>query len=197
MEIIGKIGIIADMSFQDLLTENKLKIVSSWIDKVMSTYSVDGARFFKSQKDRFANPLGYSVEKGLEKLFDAIWKGEAIDELPGELVQFIKLRAVQDMEPSKAMAFLFQLKDVVREIRGITLSDGMEKEWVRFDRVVDQIALLGFDLYMNNRELLNQVKIQEVKRGNSVMLEGGIPCPSSMMRGNKEVQKELQVIKDC
>lgn len=185
------------MSFHDLLTENKLKIVSVWIDKVMTTYSVDGARFFKSQKDRFANPLGYSVEKGLEVLFESIWAGKKIDVLPAELFQFIKLRAVQDLAPSKAVAFLFELKDVLREICGIKALSDMPKEWAEFDRQVDDVALLCFDEYMKNRELLSQVKVQEFKRGNSVMLESGFQCASSMMRGNKEVKKELQVIKDC
>jgi hypothetical protein len=185
------------MSLQELLTENKLKIVSTWIDKVMSTYSPDGARFFKGQKDRFANPLGYSVEKGLESLFNDILAGGEIDGLPGELLQFVKLRAVQDMAPSTALAFLYELKDVVREVCGTEVLSSMAVEWARLDRVVDQVALLGFDVYVKDRELLNQVKIQEMKRGNNVMLEGGLRCPSSMMRGNKEAKKELQVIKDC
>jgi hypothetical protein len=163
----------------------------------MATYSADGARFFKGQKDRFANPLGYSVEKGLEKLFEAVRLGEEIEEFPSELFQFIKLRAVQDLEPSKAVAFLYELKDIVREICKVEILISMPKEWARFDRVVDRVALLGFDVYTKDRELLNQVKFQELKRGNNVMLEGGIPCASSMMRGNKEANKELRVIKNC
>lgn len=196
-EIIRKIGSIADMIFKDLLAENKLKIVSQWIDKVMLTYSADGARFFKSQKDRFANPLGYGVEKGLSKLFEEINVGGDISELPSELFQFIKLRAVQDMKPSVALSFVYELKDVVQEVCGASVLNSMPEEWARFGRVVDQVALLVFDTYMSDRELLNQVKIQEIKRGNSVMLEGGFRCPSSMMTENKEAKKELQVIKDC
>ncbi len=196
-EIIEQIGRISDMSLQELLIENKLKIVSTWIDRVMSTYSADGARFFKSQKDRFANPLGYSVEKGIEGLFASICTGEKIVDLPNELFQFIKLRAVQDMEPSKALAFLYELKDVVREICGIEILSSMSEEWADFDRIVDQVALLGFDVYAKDRELIYQVKIQEMKRGNHVMLAKGGRCPSSLMRGNKEEKKELRVIKDC
>ena len=138
VELTEKLGTSADMALLDLLVENKLKIASTWIEKVMATYSADGARFFKGEKDRFANPLGYSVEKGLERVLGSICKGEEIEELPSELFQFIKLRAVQDLDPSRSLSFLFELKDVVRDVCGVKELAGMPEEWAQLDRAIEK-----------------------------------------------------------
>ncbi len=192
---INHIGSCSHMDFQEILAENSQKIVDKWVEQVMTAYSEDGARFFTNQKDRFANPLGYSSKKGLEILFGILRKSEEVKELPAEMVQFIKLRAVQDSSPSAALSFLYDLKEIVRDVCGVDQLLEVQKEWVMFDQAVDQLALLGFDNYMKDRELLYKAQVNDFKRGNNVMTSRQ-QCPSAMMKKNNEVQTELQVILD-
>ena len=105
------------MSFQEIITENKIEIVKEWIELVMSTYSPDGVRFFKKEKDRFANPLGYNATQGLEKVFEMLCQSQT-ENLPKELKQFVKLRAVQTFLPSDAMSFVFELKNIIFRVCG-------------------------------------------------------------------------------
>jgi hypothetical protein len=183
------------MDLQEIIAENSQKILDAWVEQVMNTYHAEGARFFTNQKDRFANPVGYNLKKGLEGVFNTLRKCEEVKELPIEMVQFIKLRAVQESSPSAALSFLYGLKEIVRNVCGVEQLLKTQKEWVMFDKAVDQLALLGFDDYMKDRELLYKAQVNDFKRGNNVMTKRQ-PCPSAMMNKNKDVKKELQVILD-
>ncbi len=183
------------MNFAEILAENKLSILNNWIESVLDSYPADGARFFKKQQDRFANPLGYKARKGLEEVFELLISDQVITELPDELQQFIKLRAVQTFTPSEALAFVYKLKGIVVESCGLDNLMGVGSDWLSFNESVDRVALLVFDQYMADRELIYQIKVNEYINGNHVMARG--KCPSAMMRKNKEEKFELKVIQDC
>ena len=181
------------MNFHEELLQNLLSIESKWIDSVLSTYSSDGARFFKKEKDQFANPLGYNVEKGLSKTLRLL-VDDALEELPTEMEQLIKLRAVQTFSPSDAISFVFSLKKIVIEVCGLKCIAKCAKDWSSFEGRVDAFSLKIFDLYMKDRERLSQVKIDEYRRGNHLMAR--TRCPSNMMDKDKEEKIELKAIQD-
>lgn len=183
------------MTFKDKLAERKSKIVDQWIDTVLASYPADGASFFKRQKDRFANPLGFAAKAGLAAIYEQLVGDAPGGEMPAELAQFIKLRSVQTFTPSQAVGFVFQLKQVlVEQLRWETLL-AAGQEWSDLAAKIDRLALKLFDLYMEDRELLHEVKLNEYKKGNHVMAAGR--CPSSVL-GNSQAEKiELKVIRDC
>jgi hypothetical protein len=181
------------MNFKEELLQNFTSIESKWIDTVMSTYSKDGARFFKKEKDQFANPLGFNVEKGLSKTLRLL-VDDQMEELPTEMEQLVKIRAVQTFGPSEALAFVFSLKKIVIEVCGLKSIAECAKDWSSFEGRVDDFAMRIFDLYMKDRERLCEIKIKEYRTGNQGM--AGARCPSSMMRKNKEEKIELKAIQD-
>ncbi len=182
------------MSFTEILIENKIIIEEKWLDSVMTTYPDDSVRFFKKQKDRFANPLGFSARQGLEKIINQLCQDQEV-EVSSELAQFIKLRAVQTFTPSQAVSFIYELKKIVLEVCGADTLAAVASGWLEFEQKIDALALRIFDLFMENRELLHQIKIKEYKSGNHLVAGGR--CPSAMMRENKEEKIELKVIQDC
>lgn len=182
------------MGLVEILTENKITIAEKWLDAVLSSYHEDSVGFFKKQKDRFANPLGYSAKVGLEKIVNQFCAGQAI-EVSSELSQFVKLRAVQTFTPSQAVSFVYELKKIVVAVCGADKIAGAVTEWLVFEGALDALAMKVFDLYMENRELLCQIKINEFKTGNHVLANG--KCPSAMLKENKEEKIELRVIQDC
>ena len=181
------------MNFKKELLQNLITIEGKWVDYVLATYSKDGARFFKKEKDQFANPLGYNVEKGLAKTLRLLVDDQLV-EMPSEMEQFIRLRAVQTFSPSEAVSFVFGLKKIVIEVCGLKCIAECATDWSVFEGRVDDLAMRVFDLYMKDRERLSQIKINEYRTGNHVM--AGAPCPSVMMRKNKEEKIELKAIQD-
>ncbi len=182
------------MSLRESILENKLVIAEKWLDAVLASYHADGAHFFKKQKDQFANPLGYSARNGLEKMVVLLAKGEESN-LPAELIQFIKLRAVQTFKPSEAIGFIFVLKKIIAATCGQDIVSANFSEWQNIESNVDKLAMQVFDLYMADRELIYKIKVEEFKSGNAVVAAGG--CPSgAVIRKHNEEKVELKVIRN-
>ena len=83
----------------------------------------------------------------------------------------LRLKALQDATPSRALAFIFVLKSVIREELAQELQDpASAAEMTELESRLDGLALLGFDAYMQRREKLCDVKVSEVKRKVSTLL---------------------------
>ncbi|MDH5202873.1 MAG: RsbRD N-terminal domain-containing protein [Nitrospirota bacterium] len=152
------------MSLEELLLEKKPIIVKKWFHLILETYPADASQFLKKQKNQFANPVGHTISHGIKDLFEELLKGMNPDKISPLLDTIIRIRAVQDFSPSKAVAFIFLLKKVVREelkreIKEHQLSD----ELVKFDSMIDDLALLAFDIYMQCREKIYELKTNELK----------------------------------
>ncbi|NOX26436.1 MAG: hypothetical protein GXP59_10075 [Deltaproteobacteria bacterium] len=183
------------MILREALAENRVIIAEKWLDSILTSYHEDGARFFKKQKDRFANPLGYNARMGAERTVERLAAGEVSD-LPPELVQFIKLRAVQTFKPSEAIGFMYELKQISAKVCGMDLMAANFSEWQAIEADIDKLALQAFDLFMADRELIYKIKLEEFKSGNAGTANGGCPSGAVLRKHNAE-KIELKVIRDC
>ncbi|HEY8909039.1 MAG TPA: RsbRD N-terminal domain-containing protein [Desulfosporosinus sp.] len=161
-----------DMKLKDLLEEKRPAITKKWFDAVMETYPTDTSGFLKKQKDMFANPVGHVISQGVESILEALIQGKELSESVPFLEDIIKVRAVQDFTPSKAMSFIFLLKKVVREeldkeIRQNQMYDAL----LEFESKIDDLALFAFDIYSKCREQLNELKTDELKRMTFTLLK--------------------------
>jgi hypothetical protein len=171
------------MDLQTLLTEQKAYILEQWGKQLLATYSPDAARIFGKQKDRFANPIGYNVKAGLAELYEALTGGEE-PSLGRQVENLIKVRAVQQFLPSEAVAFVFLFKQIVREFaRNLEVElDGESLQ--QLDNRIDRVALQVFDLYMESRERLHQVRIRELEANRHILTDLA-KCPSRLARQDK------------
>jgi hypothetical protein len=79
---------------------------------------------------------------------------------------------VQDFTPSKAVNFIFILKKVVREeLKKEIRQDQIDDELLSFESKVDDLALFAFNIYMQCRDQLNQLKVDELKRMTFTLLK--------------------------
>ena len=168
------------MNIETLLDPKKKAIVQKWIDQVLDSYG--SPEFFKKQKDRFANPVGATVSDGLQNIFTILVEERDLSEAAKHLEYIIKIRAVQDFSPSVAVAFVYLLKDIVRE----ELAKEMNREEVlnilaALDSRIDKVALMAFDFYMECRERLHQIRVNEVLSGRSALTDG-TKCVSAMIK---------------
>ncbi|OGR01465.1 MAG: hypothetical protein A2511_00920 [Deltaproteobacteria bacterium RIFOXYD12_FULL_50_9] len=183
------------MHLQELLIENKTVVLDKWINSVLATYPLDSTNFLTRQKDRFANPIGSSVSKGLSDLINAFCsEADGLAELSSDVEHLIKIRAVQDFSPSAAIGFVYDLKVIVFELcQKEKQYNLLVEEWLDFSAKVDRLALKVFDLYMASRERIFKVRINELSRGNHLVADG-MTCPSAMMR--RELAQKAKVEKN-
>ncbi len=168
------------MDLQSILSSKKKAILQKWTDAVLDTYESPG--FFKKQKDRFANPIGATISDGLQELYDILLENRELDEAVTPLESIIKMRAVQDFAPSRAVSFVFQLKDIVhQEVAGEASAEGLRESLAAFDARLDRAALMAFDIYMECRERLHRIRVNEVLSGRSALTDG-TKCVSAMLR---------------
>lgn len=166
------------MRLEDLLAQRKNEIIKDWFDQVVETYPADTAAFLKGREDSFANPVGSTIYKSLKLLYTELLKGIDRSVIPPILDPIIRIRAVQDFTPSKAVGFIFCLKKVVQNHLNEKIKHStFENELRLFEEKIDELSLIAFDLYMVCREKIYQLKANEVKNRTFKAFErAGLVC---------------------
>lgn len=153
-----------DMNLKNQLMAKKSAILKKWFDAVAETYPDNTSSFLKKQKAQFTNPVGYTLAEGLEGLFESLLKGMIPDTVKTFLDSIIRIRAIQEFSASEALSFVFLLKKIVRqELGNETQQPGMNDELTAFDSSIDDLALYSFDIYMNCREKIYELKANEAR----------------------------------
>jgi len=159
------------MKLTDLLTRKKSRIVDGWLRVIYESYAAETAIFLKKDKDRFDNPVGASISQGIKGLYDALLVEMDTDRVLAFLDEIIKIRAIQNFSPSQALAFIFLLKNVIREELAKELrAEDLSGELLELESRIDGLALLGFDVYTKRREKLCEVRVNEIKNRVSGLL---------------------------
>lgn len=152
------------MALEHFLSENKATILERWYRLILETYPPNTSRFLKREKDRFVNPVGYTISQEIGVLYDELLTGMDLEKLTTSLENIIKIRSVQDFPPSEGVVFIHLLKRTMREeLEGKFPSDRIFEEWAQLESKIDTLALLAFDIYMRCREKIFEIKVNEVK----------------------------------
>ncbi len=160
------------MALRDRLREKGPAISKRWVGDTLDTYSKDASAAFKRQKDPFANPVGHALRVGLTAVVEALADGKEPHEVCPHLDEIIRMRAIQEFAPSEALAFVFLLKEATRaELGNAVAEPSLAAELAEFDRRIDRIGLLAFDGYVSNREKVYQLRVNEMKRSVSKVVE--------------------------
>ena len=148
------------MALEEWLRQNKDAVLDRWLDVALSAYPDESSVIFRRQKDPFANPIGHSLRTGLGGILEALQGEMDGGKVREHLHDVLIIRAVQDMAPSTALGFIFELRNVARTgVGGLS-----EETRVELDSQVDAIALAAFDIYTQCRERLSELRINEIKR---------------------------------
>ena len=153
------------------LAARKDAIVRAWLARTLETYPERTARFLAKEQDPFGNPVGQALKEALPALFDELLGAMDAGRLAPLLDGIVRIRAVQDFTAGQAVAFVFLLKQVIREEMRrpphLALSpSGGEEE---LDGRIDEVALLAFDLFMRCREQMFTIKADEARRRTSLL----------------------------
>jgi len=152
------------MVLKKLLTQNKDSILQRWFKLIADTYPTDVSGFL-NDKDRFSNPVGYTISQEIAALYEELLQGRAdSDKASASLDNIIKIRAIQDCSPQEAISFVFLLKKAMTD----ELGSEIEKkesfgEWLDFESSIDKLASEAFDKYVKCREKIYELRVNEVK----------------------------------
>jgi hypothetical protein len=152
------------MTLEKFLSEKRPAIVEKWFHLILATYPADTKSFLKNQKDRFTNPVGHTIYQGIEKILDELADGVDVERVSPFLDNILRVRAVQDFTPSRAVSFLFSLKNVIwEEIENDKNFAVPFDELRKLESRIDSLALTSFDIFMKCREKLYDIKANELR----------------------------------
>jgi RsbRD-like negative regulator of sigma factor len=140
-------------------------ILEQWIAQTIQSYPPASASFLSGDDDPFRNPVGHTLRASLTTLFDELRGDMETERIARALDAMIRIRAVQDLTASQAVEFVFLLKPILREFAPAhdpVLLDPSLNESLN-DRI-DQLALMAFDKYMQCREQLADIRVNEGQR---------------------------------
>jgi hypothetical protein len=153
------------MSLTKYLSEKKTAILGRWLTSIYESYPPETAIFLRKEKDRFDNPMGYRISEGLAGLYEALVDEMDRDRVLKFLDEIIRIRALQDFSPSQALAFIFLLKNILREeLADEIRKENLAAEILELESRIDGLALLGFDVYTQRREKIQDLRVDEMKR---------------------------------
>ncbi|MDA8173946.1 MAG: RsbRD N-terminal domain-containing protein [Nitrospiraceae bacterium] len=179
------------MKLTDLLAEKRQAVLDRWVEHIIAGYPQETSNFLRSQKDRFSNPVGHAIIEGTGAILDGITQalshpGQAAPAVSGYLDSILRVRAVQGFAASSAVSFIFELKGVARSVLGSAAQGpGMNAELTAFDKEVDRLALLSFDIFMQCREKVLQLKADELERQTFRLLQ-----QARLIKSQEEENKE-------
>ena len=180
------------MDLAEAFRNHRDKIVKNWVEYTLSTYGA--SVFFTKERDKFANPVGGTVREALDNLFGLLSKGAEKEEYVPWLEQIIAIRSVQEFTPSQAVAPFNAVKHITRDILGKDKERRhLVSELYDFEFAVDLAVLSAFDIYMQYRERLYQVRINEIRSGSHILTDS--KCPSKLLvDGNDKSLKKINGI---
>jgi hypothetical protein len=156
------------MSLKKLLRKKRTPIAAKWFARVSETYPLEVQSLLRREGDRFANPVGSAVQECLDGLVGELAEEGDPEKIRSLLDGVLRIRAVQDFSPSRALVFLPLLKGVLKEEIGEEVRrNGLYEEWLELESRIDDFLLLAFDLYTECREKIYQLRNREL-RGRAI-----------------------------
>ena len=71
---------------------------------------------------------------------------------------------MQNFSPSKAVGFIFLLKKAIEEtLRSEIHKEPVREEWLDVNSRIDEMALRAFDLYMDCREKICEIRVNKAR----------------------------------
>ncbi len=152
------------MLLEELLKEKRSAILKGWLRSILESYPADAAKKFEQVEDRFHNPVGGTISRAIEAIYDELLGEMDATSLNKSLDEIIRIRSVQDFPPSQAVAFPLLLKKVIHENLNREIhANHLAGEFIVFQSKIDRLSLLAFDIYMQCREKIFDLKLKQKK----------------------------------
>jgi len=175
------------LMIQDLLKKNKAAILERWFHLILENYPANTAAMMRKDKNQFTNPVGTTLSREIEVLFKNLCEGSQNEKCQSSLDSILKIRSVQDFSPSKAVGFIFLLKRAIGEtLKNEMCKGAVMDEWLEFQSKIDDLALQAFDIYMDCREKICEIRVNQAKTEKEMAFRMMERMTYSKEKGQKE-----------
>ncbi len=160
------------MTLRVLMIQRQSALCGRWLGALLADYGEETAAKWRREKDPFANPVGHAFRIAAPTLIEVVSSdGEPEAAAAAALEPVIKIRSIQDFAPSRAVSFVFMLRDAVRAEFAAELAQGAHgAELAAIEQRIERLALLAFDVYVRCREQVFRLRQDELKRSVASLL---------------------------
>ena len=153
-----------------LMQKKHEELQMQWFEQAIAAYPAEAHKYFVKVKNEFTNPVGSNIYRSLGHLLEELSGERDADQLYQHLEMILKIRAVQDLKPSKALAFLPSLKNLIQTVFQDEIKSGeiSQKELEDLFTDIDTLMLIAFDLYSESKEMLYNLRIAQIKETNEI-----------------------------
>lgn len=179
-----------------LMQEKHTELLTKWFELAIAAYPAEAHKYFNRVKNDFTNPVGSNIYNNMENLLKELYGDRDADKLYQHLEMILKIRAVQDMKPSKALAFIPGFKSLVQTAVQEELRAGKVKQAELEDLFtdLDTLMLIAFDLYSESKELIYNLRIAQIKETNDILQKANLlnqsVDTSTFMRCSNYIEEE-------
>jgi hypothetical protein len=154
------------------LRDRQKDLAERWFNRAMDTYPVDSAKFFKSNKDPFANPVGNTLNRSIGLVCAEVIKKKMNPKALQEALEpIVRIRAVQEFSAADALSFLLDIKPIIREALTKRQGEkGIDRYLALIESNTDTLLLMAFDSYMKCRQKVYSLRINQAKEGVKQLL---------------------------
>lgn len=160
------------MTLLDYLREKRDVIIQEWADRIYQTYPLETVGFMRRNPDPFTNPVAIRTMEAVRTM-----TGELLgDSLESDVVRpavddLIRIRSVQDFTPAQAVAVVYFVKTILRELLAKEKKlETYSPELLSLESKVDSLALLAMDIYTQCRDQIYQLRVKEIKKQYSQVM---------------------------
>src|SRR5512145_389414 len=102
------------MTLREILFEKRAVLCDRWLGATLAEYGAPTALRWRRERDTFANPVGHALATGLPEIFAAVvGEGDPGPAAVGALEAILRIRSVQSMPPSRAVGFVYLLREAI------------------------------------------------------------------------------------
>ena len=156
------------------IARNISSIRRRWHGSVLASYPPETAKLLGSGKGQFSNPVGHTLNAAIDDVLEGLRSGAPIPDIAPALHNLIRIKAVQGFTPSDAVSIVLMLKHAVRDelARSPHEFQGAEGTILNeLDPMIDELLCSCFDLYVECRQKLSEIKEEELKRNLYMLLK--------------------------
>lgn len=150
-------------ALEQVLFSRKGAILEEWRRAVVATYAAETHAFLTSEKDPFCNPVGNVLRQTGDALFEIAVTGMERERAEEGLSDIVRLRAVQDFSPSRALSFVDAMRKAIRhELLPMVEKTGFN-HLLCVESRLDEAMLVAVDLYVACKKQIEEIRIKEAR----------------------------------
>ena len=159
-------------ALEQVLLSRKGAILAEWRCAVLATYAAETHAFLASEKDPFCNPVGHVLNQTGDALFEIVMTGMERERAEEDLGDIVRVRAVQDFSPSRALSFVDAMRKAIRhEALPMVVEETGFRHLLCIESRLDEAMLVAVDLYVACKKRIDDIRVKEAKAEKERLLK--------------------------